>query len=546
MASLKEVKPNRLVLTIAKCDEIKFILNNEPQVLLNEFSDALNGPKLTNFRLVAFEVRLEKEEEEEDQEIAFGEYVPVLLKFDKMSQSINQYMQQEVKTGSASLILLPKKGEDRDLYAKILELTSEIFPPEYLDLISNCPEDNLLPPKIEDQMNEKDGNSGSLSKNPVDDTKHPISTAETNRSDHRNTGSSTKGGGGVKKNGVGKIVIPSKTKSGPYITNTLSTKPKNPSTTTTKTPSTSSPQKKEDSTVQTDISENEPAKPVHIITLKDVLYELMMSTTSSEAAISRKDLQLKPEHTTVINSVSKKPLIVRFINQLKVKCPNCSVVSAHKCRLESSNGSSIQSIFIALRDGKILESPASAITLSVLVNDEKILDWLDSRSINDDSAKSLQLKSTIDLNYCLESMQKKEDMGKDSLVDCSKCEKKTEREICYIIEKAPELLLIQLKRFKTQIDYKTEKIEKKKNRLMVELHEFIKIKDQEYELFGVVNHFGELDSGHYTAYVKRPSDSQWFLFDDEEVTRANFKAVNTEAAYMLFFKEVGPVEQSMN
>jgi ubiquitin C-terminal hydrolase len=52
----------------------------------------------------------------------------------------------------------------------------------------------------------------------------------------------------------------------------------------------------------------------------------------------------------------------------------------------------------------------------------------------------------------------------------------------------------------------------------------------EYELFGVVNHFGSMTFGHYIAYVKK---NDWVTYDDEKVKKCN---VNGDNAYLLFYK----------
>jgi len=49
---------------------------------------------------------------------------------------------------------------------------------------------------------------------------------------------------------------------------------------------------------------------------------------------------------------------------------------------------------------------------------------------------------------------------------------------------------------------------------------------------GVVNHFGTLTFGHYTAFVKK---EDWLYYDDSSVRRVNFDGDN---AYLLFYKEV--------
>ena len=41
-----------------------------------------------------------------------------------------------------------------------------------------------------------------------------------------------------------------------------------------------------------------------------------------------------------------------------------------------------------------------------------------------------------------------------------------------------------------------------------------------YDLFGVVNHFGSLNGGHYTATCKNSIDNNWYYFNDSSVSGA--------------------------
>lgn len=60
-----------------------------------------------------------------------------------------------------------------------------------------------------------------------------------------------------------------------------------------------------------------------------------------------------------------------------------------------------------------------------------------------------------------------------------------------------------------------------------------------YDLYAVINHTGELNSGHYTAVVRHPEDAEsddWWLADDATVTRADLSLFASSAtAYVLFF-----------
>lgn len=50
------------------------------------------------------------------------------------------------------------------------------------------------------------------------------------------------------------------------------------------------------------------------------------------------------------------------------------------------------------------------------------------------------------------------------------------------------------------------------------------IADYRYSLYAVINHFGTLDNGHYTAYVRHQKDI-WVKCDDHIITRVTLKQV---------------------
>ena len=55
-----------------------------------------------------------------------------------------------------------------------------------------------------------------------------------------------------------------------------------------------------------------------------------------------------------------------------------------------------------------------------------------------------------------------------------------------------------------------------------------------YDLFGVSNHYGQLQGGHYTAYAKNQGD--WYRFNDDEVEDIeNDGCIVSNAAYNLFY-----------
>nr|CAD7399451.1 unnamed protein product [Timema cristinae] len=57
----------------------------------------------------------------------------------------------------------------------------------------------------------------------------------------------------------------------------------------------------------------------------------------------------------------------------------------------------------------------------------------------------------------------------------------------------------------------------------------------QYNLYGVSNHYGTMEGGHYTAYCRNNVYGQWYKFDDQEVSELSTNDVRTGAAYILFY-----------
>jgi len=65
-----------------------------------------------------------------------------------------------------------------------------------------------------------------------------------------------------------------------------------------------------------------------------------------------------------------------------------------------------------------------------------------------------------------------------------------------------------------------------------------------YDLYGVSNHFGSMNGGHYTAYCMNPVVGRWYNYDDSLVTPlCNGKntlesqsLICSKAAYVVFYK----------
>lgn len=530
IAQLKQANLHRLVLCFARCEEVGLILNENLKQPFNEVFDLINGPKFTGFRLVCFEVEVDLQP---DEEIKIDNYVPVLLKFDKMSNSINEFMKQEVKTGCLSLILLPATAEDRCFYRSLAHFFSDHIADSYFTEYKHGDLDRNLAKKPAEPEAPAKAEPPTKPHNPhKSPPRHKPQEVEEKPKTHQQQR--------TKKGPNSKPTVNNPTGSSP----SKESKGKEPAKTPQGKPAHEEKKDPKDESREKPAEEAESApevqEPPIEITMRDLIFEAVFGLNSKNPQASFESVDVNDQDKEYLKSLDSNSITARFANPIKSKCPHCGRPGLHKCSLISSNRQSLAKLFKLLRDGKILDLPAAAVTISVLVQNEALLELMSRRNVIEHSVATFNQTASVDLNYCLEKMQQKEDMGNDSKVDCSTCGTKTERQVCYVIQKTPEFFLIQLKRFKTEYNFSNHKTDKKKNRMMVHLPEHLTIKEQEYNLFGVVNHYGEIDSGHYTAFLKASESQGWLLFDDEKVSPAAFKDVNKEAAYLLFYLEAGP------
>jgi ubiquitin C-terminal hydrolase len=140
---------------------------------------------------------------------------------------------------------------------------------------------------------------------------------------------------------------------------------------------------------------------------------------------------------------------------------------------------------------------------------------------------------------------------------CSSCNSKqkiTEHDMRFIIRKSfiaspPPRLCITFKRFKKSQDNLFSNYTKNSAKVIYPLQLDISpivIKPSSdatylYELEAVVNHSGNLQSGHYTAYVQHVAykEKAWFYFSDQFSKQVDEKDVlNNANAFMLFYRRI--------
>ncbi|XP_071315097.1 uncharacterized protein [Trachinotus anak] len=123
---------------------------------------------------------------------------------------------------------------------------------------------------------------------------------------------------------------------------------------------------------------------------------------------------------------------------------------------------------------------------------------------------------------------------------CEHCDAKSDATIRCVVKHHPEVLMLLLKRF--EFDYRYMMYVK--NNCVVDVPYTLQIpENQTYELYAMVDHYGDLRGGHYTATVKSQDGKTWYNFNDTRVTLLSqqlFQTDNTEkshSVYLLFYRK---------
>ncbi|XP_029431732.1 putative ubiquitin carboxyl-terminal hydrolase 50 isoform X1 [Rhinatrema bivittatum] len=154
---------------------------------------------------------------------------------------------------------------------------------------------------------------------------------------------------------------------------------------------------------------------------------------------------------------------------------------------------------------------------------------------------SLPIPSRIHcyLEECLHNFFQQDTLTWGNKMHCSFCETKQDTSVKAYISSAPKIIILHLKRFEYEGQYKRKlrtDVTFPVNNL--DFTPFLSPSLQRcprYHLYAVVNHFGDLDWGHYTAYCKNPVTQRWYTFDDTRFFNIPESTVQTSNAYMLFY-----------
>ena len=150
----------------------------------------------------------------------------------------------------------------------------------------------------------------------------------------------------------------------------------------------------------------------------------------------------------------------------------------------------------------------------------------------------LQTSDLISIDDLLEDYFEEEEIKFET--KCEKCAKKRVHKKEVKFSQPPNILILSLQRINNRT--------KRKNTCYVSFPEILDIKkfididcghanETQYVLYGIGNHSGTINFGHYYAYVKL-NDKYWYEFNDSMVRRIS-GGINTRSntAYTLFYKK---------
>lgn len=209
---------------------------------------------------------------------------------------------------------------------------------------------------------------------------------------------------------------------------------------------------------------------------------------------------------------------------------------------------------------------------------------LTSTTYNTFSVLSLPIPTSPDrilgnflLSQCLDKFTETELLDDENKWHCPRCKAFTRLTKKISITRLPSALIIHFKRFgyettgkfkklDTFIKYPVDEIldltsywplvgtyakDDQSDRISVEKEQELlatmPVRNQKppfkYRLYSVVNHFGNLTTGHYTSYVRKetdvPSKNNWCYFDDAKVTfGCDRSVVLNKNAYCLFYQRI--------
>jgi len=172
------------------------------------------------------------------------------------------------------------------------------------------------------------------------------------------------------------------------------------------------------------------------------------------------------------------------------------------------------------------------------------------------STNTSTTKQGITLDRCFRSFSRPERLDRNNMWYCSKCSEHVQALKTMKLWRLPNILVIHLKRFEFKHAFRRDKLTTfidfplaglDMNPHCARLNTTEGNTDfansyvpADYDLFAVVNHYGRLGFGHYTAFAMQWDETgiskEWNAFDDSSVHPIRASEIHSSAAYILFYR----------
>ncbi|KAG7366574.1 ubiquitin carboxyl-terminal hydrolase [Nitzschia inconspicua] len=168
-----------------------------------------------------------------------------------------------------------------------------------------------------------------------------------------------------------------------------------------------------------------------------------------------------------------------------------------------------------------------------------------------------QNQNKVTLDQCFRSFSRPERLDEHNMWYCSRCKEHVRALKTIKLWRLPNILVVHLKRFEFRNGFRRDKLDTfvdfPLENLEMDHYTANCSKSSEagrsfiddgvpaqYDLFAVVNHYGRMGFGHYTAFAQQWDESgmsnEWSLFDDSSVQPASRGEIKSSAAYLLFYR----------
>ncbi|XP_024887894.1 ubiquitin carboxyl-terminal hydrolase 8-like [Temnothorax curvispinosus] len=159
---------------------------------------------------------------------------------------------------------------------------------------------------------------------------------------------------------------------------------------------------------------------------------------------------------------------------------------------------------------------------------------------------SLSQSNRCSLNDCMEKFVTGQ---KVSGWKCPKCQTPRDATKKFDFVKLAPIVVIHLNRFadsggwlekrNTAVDFPLTGFNLKPYLVMENTNAIMSnnIRNYNYSLYAISNHYGTMDGGHYTAFCKNATQNKWYKYDDQTVTEVSPSQVKSQntSAYLLFY-----------